>query len=60
MAPPYTLITNSTSTTGSANDIITITNAEASLTLNIYQSTTNSLYFGSNPPFTFTVTLTKV
>jgi hypothetical protein len=57
---PYTLITNSTSTTGSGNDIINIIGSETSLTLNIYQSTTDSLYIGSNPPFTFTVTLTKV
>ena len=55
---PYTLFTNSTSTTGSANDIITITGLETSLTLKIYQS--SSLYIGSNPPFIFTVTLTKV
>jgi hypothetical protein len=55
---PYTLITNSTSTTGSANDIFNITNAETSLTLNIYQSSLN--YIGSNPPFSFTATLTKI
>ena len=55
---PYTLITNSTSTTGSGNDIITIINAEASLTLNIYQSSLN--YDGSDPTFNFTVTLTKI
>jgi hypothetical protein len=55
---PYTLITNSTSTTGSANDIINITGSETSLTLNIYQSSLN--YYGSNPTFNFTVTLTKV
>jgi hypothetical protein len=55
---PYTLITNTNSTTGSANDIITITNAETSLTLNIYQSSLN--YYGSQPSFNFTVTLTKV
>ena len=35
---PYTLITNTGSTTGSANDIINITGSETSLTLNIYQS----------------------
>ena len=55
---PYTLNTNSFSTTGSANDIITITSLETSLTLNIYQSSTN--YIGSNSPFNFTLTLTKV
>jgi hypothetical protein len=65
---PYTLNTNSTSTTGSANDIIFIngsdTSLDTSLTLNIYQSSTNPLYIGSNSPFNptfnFTVTLTKV
>jgi hypothetical protein len=55
---PYTLITNSTSTTGSGNDIITIGGSETSLTLNIYQSSLN--YIGSQPSFNFTVTLTKV
>jgi hypothetical protein len=43
---PYILITNSNSTTGSGNDIINITNVETYLTLNIYQSSTNSLYIG--------------
>ena len=57
---PYPLITNSTSTTGSGNDIITIINAEAYLTLNIYQSSSDTLYIGSNPPFSFTATLTKI
>ena len=57
---PYTLITNTGSTTGSANDIINITGSETSLTLNIYQSSTNSLYIGSSKSFNFTVTLTKV
>jgi hypothetical protein len=55
---PYTLITNTTSTTGSANDIITIGGSETSLTLNIYQSSLN--YYESSPTFNFTVTLTKV
>jgi len=55
---PYTLITNTTSTTGSANDIINITGTETSLTLNIYQSSLNS--YGSSPTFNFTITLTKV
>jgi len=56
---PYTLITNTTSTTGSVNDMI-ILGSETSLIINIYQSSSNSLYIGSNPPFNFTVTLTKV
>jgi hypothetical protein len=43
---------------GSANDIITIGGSEISLTLNIYQSTINSSIV--NPPFNFTITLTKV
>ena len=55
---PYTLITNTTSTTGSANDIINITGSETTLIVNIYQL--SSLYIGSNPSFNFTVTLTKV
>jgi hypothetical protein len=55
---PYTLITNSTSTTGSANDIITIGGSETSLTLNIYQS--SLIYDGSQPQFNFTLTLTNV
>ena len=55
---PYTLNTNSFSTTGSANDIITITSLETSLTLNIYQSSTN--FIGDQPPFYFTLTLTKI
>lgn len=55
---PYTLITNTNSTTGSANDIINITGSETSLIVNIYQSSSN--YSDSNPPFNFTVTLTKV
>jgi hypothetical protein len=55
---PYTLLTNSSSTTGSANDIITITGVETSLTLNIYQSSLH--YIGSTSPFNFTLTLTKV
>jgi hypothetical protein len=55
---PYTLNTNSTSTTGSANDIIFITGSDTSLTLNIYQS---SLQFVGDPQsFNFTLTLTKV
>jgi hypothetical protein len=55
---PYTLNTNSTSTTGSANDIITISGSDTILTLNIYQS---SLQFVGDPQsFNFTLTLTKV
>lgn len=55
---PYTLNTNSTSTTGSANDIISIIGSDTSLTLNIYQS---SLQFvGDQQSFNFTLTLTKV
>jgi hypothetical protein len=57
---PYTLNNNSSSTTGSANDIINISAPESSLILNIYQSSSNLSYIGSNPPFSFTVTLTKV
>lgn len=55
---PYTLFTNSTSTTGSSNDIIAITGSETSLTLNVYQS--SQYYAGSQPMFNFTLTLTKV
>ena len=55
---PYTLNTNSFSTTGSANDIITITSLETSLTLNIYQSSIN--FFEDQHLFNFTLTLTKV
>jgi hypothetical protein len=55
---PYTLITNSTSTTGAANDIVTIGGLETYLTLNIYQS--SLIYDSSQPQFNFTVTLTKV
>mgnify|MGYP001030675152 CR=1 FL=1 len=55
---PYILTTNSSSTTGSANDIITLSGSETSLTLNIYQSSSN--HDGYNPTFNFTVTLTKV
>jgi hypothetical protein len=55
---PYTLNTNLTSTTGSANDIITIGGSETSLTLKIYQSSNTSI---ENPTtFNFTLTLTKV
>jgi len=57
---PYTLNNNSSSTTGSANDIIHILTSESSLILNIYQSSSNLSYIESNPPFFFTVTLTKV
>jgi hypothetical protein len=56
---PYTLNTNSTSTTGSANDIITIMtdDLETSLTLKIYQSATTNIGYKL---FNFTVTLTKL
>ena len=57
---PYRLIANSTSTTGSANDIVNITGTETSLILDIYQTPTNTSYIGSDYSFNFTLTLTKV
>jgi hypothetical protein len=57
---PYKLNTNSTSTTGSVNDIVNIISLETNLILNIYQSSSNPSYIGSTPSFSFTLTLTKV
>ena len=51
---PFYLITNGTNTSGSGNDLITL-GVSTSYNVNIYQ--TSTIYSGSNPSFTISVTL---
>jgi hypothetical protein len=55
---PCYLISNGTNTAGSGNDVIILNGLSTSYTVNIYQ--TSSLYPGSQPSFTVSVTLTTL